>query len=119
MIVRNAAWKQLDQNLVTKIVRRIFELLSMSLTKKSLAVALPIVGVAVGAAINGRTLQAAEEGADFLYRQQFLCDKYDLPFPSGDAPKHDTAADAEAEEIPLADIIGEETQNDDASPRGG
>src|SRR4051794_26047772 len=92
MIVRNAAWKQLDQNLVTKIVRRIFEMLSIRLTKKSLAVAVPIVGVAVGAAINGRTLQAAEEGADFLYRQQFLCDKYDLPFPSGDAPKHDTAA---------------------------
>jgi hypothetical protein len=119
MLVRNAAWRHLDQNLLTKIVRRIFELLSMRLTKKSLAVALPIVGVAVGAAINGRTLQAAEEGADFLYRQQFLCDKYGLPFPSGDAPEHDTAVDADAEEIPLVDIIDEETQNDAASPREG
>ena len=58
-------------------------------------------------------------GTDFLYRQQFLCDKYELPFPSGDAPSTKRAVDAEAEEIPIADIIEEETQNDDASPREG
>lgn len=117
MIVRNATWKQLDQNVLTRIVRRVFDVLGMRLTKKSLAVAVPILGVAVGAAINGRALQAAEEGADLLYRQQFLCDKYVLPFPSGNAPEHDGGVDAEPEELPLADMIDEETDVDDGTPR--
>src|SRR5262245_19981177 len=39
MLVRGAARRQLDQNVLTKIVRRVFEALSMRLTKKSLAVA--------------------------------------------------------------------------------
>ena len=62
MIVRNAAWRQLDQNVMAKIVRRIFELLGQRVTKKIRAVALPIVGVAVGAASMDAPCQAADEG---------------------------------------------------------
>jgi hypothetical protein len=43
-----------------------------------------------------------------LYRQQFLCDKYDRPFPSG--PTETEAPGGEEDDIPLADIIEEETE---------
>ena len=49
-------------------------------------------------------------GADGDGSLTFSTAKYDLPFPRGDATEQDTAADVE--EIPLADITGEETQND-------
>jgi hypothetical protein len=118
MIVRNAAWKQLDENLITKIVRRIFELLSQRITKQKLGSALPFIGIAVGATFNARTLKKTADGADLLYRQQFLCDKYQLPFPgtepgTGAQPQDD-------EDIPLADIIEEEIEEDqraDESPK--
>jgi hypothetical protein len=108
LIVRNAAWRQLDQNVVTKIVRRVFELLGQRLTKKKLAGAVPLAGILIGAGINVRTLSTTADAADMLYRQQFLCDKHDRPFPSG--PTEPAAPAGEEDDIPLADIIEEETE---------
>jgi hypothetical protein len=51
------------------------------------------------------------DGGDLLYRQQFLCDKYGLAFPSGEPttagkPQND-------EDIPIADIIEEEIEEEE------
>jgi hypothetical protein len=51
------------------------------------------------------------DGADLLYRQQFLCEKYKLPIPSGEPPKKRTPQDDE--DIPIADIIEEEIQEEE------
>ena len=110
MIVRNATWQQLDQNVITKIVKRIFELLSQRITKKKLGTALPFIGIAIGATLNARTLSKTADGADLLYRQQFLCDKYDLPFPSGEPAT--TAEQEDEEDLPLAEIIEEEIEEE-------
>ena len=112
MIVRNAAWQQLDHNVITKIVRRIFELLGQRLTKHTLGMALPFIGIAVGATLNARTMSRAADGADLLYRQQFLCDTYKLPFPS-DEPTKTGAQPQDDEDIPLADIIEEAIEEEE------
>lgn len=112
MIVRNAAWKQLDDNVITKIVRRVFELLGQRLTKQTLGMALPLIGIVIGATLNAWTLSRTADGADLLYRQQFLCDKYELPFPNGESTT--TTAEPEQDgDIPLADIIEEEIEEQD------
>ncbi|MBJ7469836.1 MAG: EcsC family protein [Solirubrobacteraceae bacterium] len=109
LIVRNAVWKQLDHSVITKIVRRVFELLGQRLTKRALGMALPFIGIAIGATLNAWTLSRTADGADLLYRQQFLCDKYELPFPDGVSAT--TAAEPEHDEdIPLTDIIEEEIE---------
>lgn len=109
LIVRNAAWRQLDQNVVTKIVRRIFELLGMRLTKQKLATVIPLAGVAIGAGINLRTMSLTADAAGMVYRQQFLCDKYGLSMPVA----AQDASDKGADEIPLVDIVEEEVDEID------
>jgi hypothetical protein len=70
MIVRDASWKQLDDNVITKIVHRIFRLLAERLRKRKLAAALPVAGIAVGAGLNALTLSRAALGpADAATRQ--------------------------------------------------
>jgi hypothetical protein len=107
----NATWKQLDQNVITKIVRRTFELLSMRITKRKLAAALPIIGIAIGATLNARTLSNTADAADLLYRQQFLCDKYNLPFPTRESQY--TADAQDGEDIVITDIIEQEVDGED------
>lgn len=107
MIVRNSTWKQLDQNVITRILRRIFELLQIRITRQKLGAALPIVGIAIGAALNARTLSKTADAADLLYRQQFLCDKYDLPFPTGGSGQG-MADPQDDEDIPIAEVIDDE-----------
>lgn len=110
LIVRNATWKQLDQNTITKIVRRVFEKLSQRLTKRKLGVALPVVGIAAGAVMNGVTLSQAADAADMLYRQQFLCDKYSIPLPSDRS--EDASVDGDNDdEISVADIVEAEVKD--------
>jgi hypothetical protein len=111
LIVRNATWRQLDQNVIAKIVRRIFELLSQRVTKHTLGTALPFIGIAIGASMNAWTMSRTADGADLLYRQQFLCDKYELPFPSGE-PTTERAPHDDAD-IPIADIIEEEIEEEE------
>jgi hypothetical protein len=92
-------------------VRRIFELLGMRITKLKLASALPIIGIAIGATLNARTLSKTADAADLLYRQQFLCDKYDLPFPKAESP--DAAGPQGDDDIAVAEIIEEEIDGED------
>jgi hypothetical protein len=118
LIVRDATWKQLDQNVVTKIVRRVFELLGMRLTKRKLAAAVPLAGIAIGASLNVRTLSMTADGAELVYRQQFLCDKYGLPIPSAAPPEASASEDPDEEaEIPLVDIVEEEIEAPDDEAR--
>jgi hypothetical protein len=116
LIVRNATWKQLDQNTVTKIVRRVFEKLSQRLTKRKLGVAVPVVGIAAGALLNGLTLSQAADAADMLYRQQFLCDKYGIPFPSG-SDRGGGDGHYDDDDISVEEIIEDVAEQSEAGPR--
>jgi hypothetical protein len=73
--------------------------------------ALPFIGIAIGASLNAWTMSRTADGADLLYRQQFLCDKYELPFPSGEPTTE--RAPQDDEDIPIADIIEEELEEEE------
>lgn len=115
LIVRNATWKQLDANVITKVAQRIFGKLGERLTKQKLGQLVPVAGIVIGALFNGRTVSAAADAADLLYRQQFLCDKYGLPFPSGGStgPAAPTNDDISVSDIVDATAVDED---DDQPP---
>jgi hypothetical protein len=107
MIARNATWRELDENVITKIIKRVFIRLSERLTKRKLGIAVPIAGIAIGGGLNALTMSRVSEAADFLYREQFLRDKYSL----GEATDLDEdVIDVEMveDDVPLVEIVEEE-----------
>lgn len=104
-LARNVAWQQLDQNLITKIVRPVYAKLTERLTKRKLASAAPLVGIAIGAGFNALALARAASSADLIYRERFLSDKYGLGEPQ--FVDEVATVDGEAEEMPLVEIIEE------------
>ena len=108
MLVRNATWKQLDENVMTQIIRRVFQRLTERMTKQKLAAAVPIAGIVIGAGINMRTLARVDDAADLVYRDQFLRDKYGIPLPAEEQDVTESPPDEEDGDIPLAEIIEEE-----------
>jgi hypothetical protein len=56
----------------------LFAKLSVRLTQRKLAQALPIVGIAAGAGLNYTLMRKVGTAASFMYRERFLIDKYAL-----------------------------------------
>lgn len=106
-LARRQAWKQLNQNGVTRIVGAVYKVFGMSITKKKLAAAVPVVGVAVGAGLNARTLARVVDDAEHLYMERFLREKYGLPLTDDEG-----TADGELVEIIDAEIIEEQREGD-------
>jgi hypothetical protein len=92
---------------ITRIMQHVFRLLSERLTRQKLAGALPVAGVVIGAGLNALTLARVADGADLLYREQFLRDKHGLHPPETDTSEP-PATDPDVVDIPLVDIIEDE-----------
>jgi hypothetical protein len=78
MVARRAAWKELGEEGVVKLVQILFTRLGASLTKVKLAQALPVVGTVAGAALNYSLMRKVGTAASFMYRERFLIEKYGL-----------------------------------------
>lgn len=78
-LARRQAWKQLNRNQVTNVVRGVYAALGMNLTKRKLAQAVPVLGVAVGAGLNARALARVIDDAEHLYMERFLRERYSIP----------------------------------------
>lgn len=83
-LARRQAWQQLSKNQVAQVVSAVYRALGMTLTKKKLATAVPVLGIAVGAGLNARTLARVIDDAEHAYMERFLRDKYDLPIDDAD-----------------------------------
>jgi hypothetical protein len=77
-LVRGQTWAQLNEHATTKVVRRVYEALTLRLTKQRLAMALPVVGIVAGAGLNSVLIRRSADGARYMYRERFLCEKYGL-----------------------------------------
>lgn len=109
MIVRNATWAELNQNVLTRVVRRLFLSLTERLTKRKLAIVLPFIGVALGGGMNTLTMSRIADASDLLYRERFLREKYDLPLPDELGQDEDVIeGDVIEDEIRVAEIVDEE-----------
>lgn len=92
MVARRATWRELGEEAIVKLIQGLFAKLSATLTKRKLAQALPVAGIAAGAGLNYALMRKVGTAASFMYRERFLIDKYglDSAHPSPD----------------LADLIG-------------
>lgn len=101
-LVRGHGWQQLGTNGVTRVVQQVYRLLGIRLTKRKLAQAVPVAGVVIGAGLNARMLSRVADEADYLYRERFLREKYDLVVDTVVAPEPDENV------VSIVDIIDAE-----------
>ena len=103
MIARRAPWRELSEEAIVKLIQGLFAKLSVRLTQRKLAQALPIVGIAAGAGLNYTLMRKVGTAASFMYRERFLIDKYSLD--SGEPiPDLADVIDVEVvEDVPAAD----------------
>ena len=78
MIARRATWRELSEAAIVKLIQGLFAKLSVRLTQRKLAQALPIAGIAAGAGLNYTLMRKVGTAASFMYRERFLIDKYSL-----------------------------------------
>lgn len=88
MVARRATWKELSEEVIVKLIQNLFAKLSVRLTQRKLAQAIPVAGVAVGASLNYSLMRKVGTAASFAYRERFLIDKYDL---GGEEPNPELA----------------------------
>jgi len=103
MIARRATWKELGEEAVVKLVQSLFAKLSLRLTHRKLAQALPIAGIAAGAGLNYALMRKVGTAASFMYRERFLIDKYSLDSDEPTPDLADVLDVAAVEEVPAID----------------
>ncbi|GAB4010706.1 EcsC family protein [Nocardioides ultimimeridianus] len=77
-MMRQATWQQLRQNLLVSAIDRTYTTLGFTLTKKKLAQAVPIAGIALNAGVNAGLVNQTFKQAEAVYRLRFLSDKYGI-----------------------------------------
>lgn len=77
-LARRATWEQLNQHVVTVVMRQVYTRLGFRLTQRKLGQAVPVLGIALGAGLNARMLSTVIDDAHHFYRERFLKEKYGL-----------------------------------------
>jgi hypothetical protein len=78
LVARRATWRELNQEALVKLLQRLFASLSTKLTKRKLAQAIPIAGVAIGGGLNYTLVRSVGLSAENIYRERFLMAKYGI-----------------------------------------
>ena len=115
MLARRATWEQLSQNVVTGVVERVFTRLGYRLTQRKLGQAVPVLGTAIGAAMNARVLLSVVDNADHVYRERFLRERYGIDHAGTEAVNVDL--EEEYGVIDVAEILGGQQDDYHESPR--
>jgi hypothetical protein len=79
-MMRRAAWKELEKDVVVKVIQVVFNRIGIKLTHKRLAQVVPVVGGVVSAGLSYDMLNRALQDATRIYRVRYLSDKYDVSF---------------------------------------
>lgn len=79
-MMRRATWKQLEKDVLVKVIQRAFKSIGLRLTHKRLAQAVPLAGGLVSAGLSYDMLDRALRDAARVYRVRHLADKYGLSF---------------------------------------
>lgn len=77
-LARRATWQQLRENVVTRVIEKVFTRLGYRVTQRKLGQAVPVVGTLIGAGMNARLLSSITDDADHIYRERFLRERYGL-----------------------------------------
>jgi EcsC family protein len=117
MLARRATWEQLNQNVATAVVQKVFTRLGYRLTQRKLGQAIPFLGTMIGAGMNAHVLLSVIDNAEHVYRERFLREKYQITVEV----EIDDDVEAEAMEegygvIDVAEILEAEEAEKAAAP---
>ncbi len=112
-LARRATWNELRQNVVTRVIEKVFTRLGVQITQRKLGQAVPVVGIVFGAGMNARMLLSVTDDAEQIYRERFLRDSYDLDAQTLAHPAtyHVEVVDVEA--LDIAEMLEEEIAEED------
>lgn len=79
-MMRRAAWKELEKDILVKVIQTIFNRIGLRLTHKRLAQVVPVVGGVFSAGLSYDMLDRALRDATRVYRVRYLSDKHGLLF---------------------------------------
>lgn len=78
-IARRATWAQLRKHVAVNAIEASLGKVGVTLVKRQLAVAVPIIGAGAGAAANAWFMSTLDDQARYAYRRRFLDDKESGP----------------------------------------
>jgi hypothetical protein len=71
-MTRQAAWAQLKDHLLVRVIGRVYAALGGILTKRKLAQAVPVAGAVINASVNAGLIHQTFRRAEVVYRLRFL-----------------------------------------------
>ncbi len=77
-LARRKTWEVLNKNVMTQVIKSVYEQFGVRLTQKKLGQAVPVVGIVLGAGLNATTLNGVTEAAENIYRERFLRERYGI-----------------------------------------
>jgi hypothetical protein len=79
-MMRHATWKELQRDVLVKVIQTVFTKIGVTLTQRRLAQVVPVVGGVVSAGLSYDMLHRALRDATRVYRVRYLAEKYGLSF---------------------------------------
>lgn len=77
-MMRRATWEQLNEDILVRIIGRVYQVLGVKLTHRKLAQTVPFVGIGINAALTANMTSRTYQRAEDVYRLRFLSEKYGL-----------------------------------------
>lgn len=119
-MMRRATMQQLQNEVLVKVINRVFTQLGLRLTRRRLAQAVPIAGILINSGLAVALMEDAVGGAMHVYRLRFLTEKYGLNPEDWTAHIDSMTADSEedAETIISVEVQPEDLVEDSTSQDG-
>jgi hypothetical protein len=114
-MMRRATWKQLNEHVLVRVIGRVYQVLGVKLTQGKLAQTVPVVGVAINAALSANMTRHTYQRAEDVYRLRFLSEKYSLDPQAWlqGVTRVDDDPESRRELPDIAEMLDEERQSDD------
>ena len=77
-MMRRTTWKQLNEQVLVRVIGRVYQVLGLRLTQRKLAQIVPFAGVGINAALSANMTRHVYQRAEDIYRIRFLSEKYGL-----------------------------------------
>lgn len=109
-MMRQATWQQLNEQVLVRVIARVYQVLGLKLTQRKLAQTVPFVGVGLNAALSANMTKHVYQRAEDVYRVRFLSEKYNLnpkDWVEG-SPVGEESAKSGAEALDVAELLDEE-----------
>lgn len=79
-MMRGATWKELEKDVIVRVVEAVFTKIGTNLTHKRLAQIVPVLGGVISAGLSYDMQSRALRDATRIYRARYLAEKHDLSF---------------------------------------